>query len=58
MKSKYSSKIRPKGTQLSNKFSVGKDTKGGKARPSMNLESVQVGKAHAFSNAPTKETNI
>jgi hypothetical protein len=58
MKSECSSKIRPKRTQLSNKGSVGKDTRGGKARPSKNLGSVQVGKAHAFSKAPAKETNI
>jgi hypothetical protein len=58
VKSEHSSKIRPKGTQLSNKVSVGKDTRGGKARPSKNLGSVQVGKAHAFSKAPAKETNI
>ncbi|KAE8037115.1 hypothetical protein FH972_009736 [Carpinus fangiana] len=58
VKSEHSSKLRPKGTQLSNKVSVGKDTKGGKGRPSKNLGSVQVGKAHAFSKAPAKETNI
>jgi hypothetical protein len=58
VKSECSSKIRPKGTQLSNKVSVGKDTRGGKARPSKNLGSVQVRKAHAFSKAPAKETNI
>lgn len=58
MKSERSSKIRPKGTQLSNKVSVGKETRGGKARSSKNLGSVQVGKAHALSNAPAKETNI
>ncbi|XP_059429441.1 serine/threonine-protein kinase Nek6-like [Corylus avellana] len=58
VKSECSSKIRPKGTQLSNKVSVGKDTRGGKARLSKNLGSVKVGKAHVFSNAPAKETNI
>ncbi|KAE8037116.1 hypothetical protein FH972_009737 [Carpinus fangiana] len=54
VKSECSSKIRPKGTQLSNKVSVGKDTRGGKARPSKNLGSVQAGKTHAFSKAPSK----
>ncbi|KAE8037117.1 hypothetical protein FH972_009738 [Carpinus fangiana] len=58
VKSEHSSKLRPKGTQLSNKVTVGKDTKGGKGRPSKNLGSVQVGKAHAFSKALAKETNI
>jgi NIMA (never in mitosis gene a)-related kinase len=58
VKSECSSKIRPKRTQLSNKVSVGKDTRGGKARSSKNLGSDQVGKAHAFSNAPAKETNM
>ena len=58
MKSECSCKIRPKRAQLSNKVSVGKDTRGGKARPSNNLGSVQVGNAHAFSKAPAKETNI
>jgi NIMA (never in mitosis gene a)-related kinase len=58
VKSEHSSKLRPKGTQLSNKVRVGKDTKGGKGRPSKNLGSVQVGKAHAFSKALAKETNI
>ena len=58
MKSECTSKIRPEGTQLSNKVSVGKYTRGGKARPSKNLGSGQVGKAHAFSKTPAKETNI
>jgi len=58
VKSECSSKIRPKGTQLSNKVSVGKDTRGGKARSSKNLGSDRVGKAHAFSNALAMETNI
>jgi len=58
VKSECSSKIRPKRTQLSNKVSVGKDTRGGKARSSKNLGSDRVGKAHAFSNAPAKETNM
>ena len=58
VKSECSCKIRPKGAQLSNKVSVGKDTRGGKARPSKNLGSIQVGKAHAFSKASAKKPKI
>ncbi|XP_059430366.1 serine/threonine-protein kinase Nek6-like [Corylus avellana] len=50
VKSEHSSKLTPKGTQLSNKVSVGKDTRSGKARASKNLGSVQVG----CTNCPEK----
>ncbi|XP_075635430.1 serine/threonine-protein kinase Nek6 isoform X2 [Castanea sativa] len=54
VKSELSSQIRPKGTQMSNKFSTGKDTQGRKAKSPL---SVQVGNAHPFSNAPAYETH-
>uniref|UniRef100_A0A2N9J4I7 Protein kinase domain-containing protein n=1 Tax=Fagus sylvatica TaxID=28930 RepID=A0A2N9J4I7_FAGSY len=57
VKSEHSSKITLKGTQLSNKFGVGKDTRGRKTKSSKELRSVQVGNANAFSNAPANETH-
>ncbi len=57
VKSEHSSKITLKGTQLSNKFGVGKETRGRKTKSSKELRSVQVGNANAFSNAPANETH-
>ncbi|KAF5447823.1 hypothetical protein F2P56_033343 [Juglans regia] len=57
VKSEHSNKIRPKGNQLSNKLSVGKETKDGKARSSRELQSVGVGKTNVFIKQAASETD-